>query len=339
MMRARLKQAVIRNTPRLSNLLWGYSPLFLVESLDLEPIAACNLRCAFCQVPGWDRAKTAPPMEMDLFRRIVDPFPNLKHVKLQGMGEPLINSRVPDMVDYLTRRNIRSSVISNGVLLRRDLSERLLEKGLTALTISFDGASKETYERARLRSKFERVCENMTAFAEAKRARGRQGASFGVACLVSEREILEEVPLLVELAADVGADSVHVKSRIKKWRREDGGQDYAFDSVHINERYSETVEVIARAKETAARSGVRFSYSEDDRYTESNPCPWPWFSLYVSTEGKVVPCCAVGIPETWSMGDLTTESIRTLWNSKTYRELRRRIYRRDLPLHCRECYR
>ena len=73
-------------------------------------------------------------------------------------------------------------------------------------------------------------------------------------------------------------------------------------------------------------------------YSSSNPCPWPQTSLYISTEGKVVPCCAIGIPDTWSMGDLKTDRIEDIWNNRAYRELRRRIRQNRILDICKSCY-
>ena len=71
----------------LSKITNYYVPTFLINSIDMEPIAACNLRCGFCQVPGWDRAKTTNPMKLETFMKIINKFSYLKHVKIQGMGE------------------------------------------------------------------------------------------------------------------------------------------------------------------------------------------------------------------------------------------------------------
>jgi len=60
--------------------------------------------------------------------------------------------------------------------------------------------------------------------------------------------------------------------------------------------------------------------------------------MYVTTEGKVVPCCVVAIPETWCMGDITRGTIKDIWNNDRYRELRKKIYQNKLPETCLGCY-
>jgi radical SAM additional 4Fe4S-binding domain len=62
-------------------------------------------------------------------------------------------------------------------------------------------------------------------------------------------------------------------------------------------------------------------------------------SLYVSTEGKIVPCCVLAMPETWCMGDLNEEKLEKIWNNKQYRDLRKKIALNQIPQTCINCYR
>ena len=32
-------------------------PISFITHIDLEPIAACNLKCSFCQVHGWQKSQ------------------------------------------------------------------------------------------------------------------------------------------------------------------------------------------------------------------------------------------------------------------------------------------
>src|SRR4030042_6545842 len=65
--------------------LTGYRiPTDFIQVIDIEPVALCNLECPFCQVPGWERAKSTTPMSIEFFEKILSEFKNLRQIKLQG---------------------------------------------------------------------------------------------------------------------------------------------------------------------------------------------------------------------------------------------------------------
>lgn len=59
-------------------------------------------------------------------------------MKFIGNGEPLINPKTPDMVKIAVDNNLadRYELTTNGSLLTHEISDRLLEAGLTRLLIS-----------------------------------------------------------------------------------------------------------------------------------------------------------------------------------------------------------
>ena len=94
------------------------------------------------------------------------------------------------------------------------------------------------------------------------------------------------------------------------------------------------------AKKNAEERSIKLTIGslDDDGYSHVNPCMWPWTSLYIGTDGKIVPCCAVGVPETWSMGDITAQNINQIWNNDSYLNLRKNLIRGDIPDTCKPCY-
>src|ERR1041385_615058 len=105
-----------------------------------------------------------PPafMPFETFTRLVDQIPTMTELQLQGLGEPMMHPRFFDMVAYASARGIEVSTNSNLTLLTPARAERCVQSGLTWLHISIDGATAETYERIRVRSRFERVVGNLT---------------------------------------------------------------------------------------------------------------------------------------------------------------------------------
>ncbi len=306
-----------------------------IRNIDVEPIARCNLKCPFCQVPGWERADNTHAMDVNQFVEVINQFPRLEHIKLQGMGEPFINKNLPEMIGIASARNIATHVISNGTLLTEKLVSRILESGLTRITFSFDGARQETYESLRVGARYDKVIANMRLLcSEIKRADSKLKTQ--ISCLASTEAVIEEIPALVELASDIGIDELCLRRRVKIWKKSDGVA-FPEDRVEVSgfDRYDQLME---EAKDIAKKRGVGLSTDPRSESAALNPCIWPWKSLYVSVEGKIVPCCVVASPDAWCMGDLTTDSLESIWNSQAYRKLRRQINLNKPPEICKTCY-
>src|SRR6185312_5868300 len=140
--------------------------------IQLEPVGQCNLRCQMCAIQfRRDGTPHGPPafMEWELFVRILEDLPSLKELHLQGLGEPMMHPRFFDMVAHATRAGITVTTNSNLTLLNPVRAERCVSSGLDTVHVSVDGATAETYERIRVRSRLEKVTRNLDLLLEARR--------------------------------------------------------------------------------------------------------------------------------------------------------------------------
>lgn len=78
----------------------------LPRFVQIEPVGLCNLRCRMCPIQFRLDANdgSAALMDYDTFCRLVDRFPQLDQLHLQGLGEPLLHPYFFDMVRYAARR-------------------------------------------------------------------------------------------------------------------------------------------------------------------------------------------------------------------------------------------
>lgn len=311
-------------------------PVTWIRSIDVEPVAKCNLECPFCQVPGWHRATETGTMGIDLFRKIIDQFPNLKHIKLQGMGEPFLNENLTAMIRIAGERNIKTTILTNGTLLDQSLSLDVLESKLTNLYFSFDAATKEIYEKLRVGASFETVVKNIKYICEMKK-NGGYNTGIYIRCLVSNRFILDELTLLVELAADVGVDGLYIANRLKIWETRDSSTyPVKFVAIDSFDNYPVSMH---KAERLANNLGVYLRIEQNNQHKHFYPCAAPWNTLFISVEGNVVPCCNIGSPDAWCMGNLLNNDINNIWNNESYIDLRKAIRLNEIPLFCTACYR
>lgn len=277
-------------------------PLYVV----IESTDRCNLDCVMC--PRSEMNRPLGSMEFDLFRDTIDQVRSAADfVYLHFFGEPLLNERIMDMIDYCGSKGITTAMSTNITLMNDDICLALLRSKLSFLVLSCEGFDGESYSRVRRGVPFGKVLENMESF---KRLRGRLGA--GGPKVVIQTILLPDMPEGYEdrykrFWADYGADNVFVK----------GLFPWAYQSEKVN-RYS----------------------LEGSPYPDrgSNVCTEPWRGLAVYWDGRVVPCCN-DYSGKEVLGDLTRQTVADVWTGARYVDFRKMHAsgnRGDSDL-CRKC--
>ncbi len=117
----------------------------------------CNFKCRYCaQSLGreyLEREYTFPPenMPLEIMKLVVSQaseFPKrFKLVSMMGHGEPLCNTKLPEMVGMVKESGIaeRVDIITNASLLTHEYSDRLLDAGLDVLRVSLQGIDSQAY--------------------------------------------------------------------------------------------------------------------------------------------------------------------------------------------------
>lgn len=138
-------------------ILYQNLPLELPYLLQIFPCYACNFRCQYClhalPVSEHGFISNQKFMEMDVFRRVIDDLADrgqqIKMLRFAGIGEPLLHPQIAEMVAYAVKRNVAQQVdiVTNASLLSPELSDLLLEAGLSTLRVSIEGLSGEAYQK------------------------------------------------------------------------------------------------------------------------------------------------------------------------------------------------
>jgi len=309
---------------------WIRTP-FLPAALDVEPNNTCNFKCPHCQVPYW--SKPAAFLDEERFARILRQAPRLVRIKLQGMGEPLLNKHLVGMLKLGEARGVSMSFFSNASALTGETAAALAGLKDTEITFSLDGATKETFERIRAGGKFEKVIENIARIVAARGAK-REPVISG--WTLATRENLGELAGVVRLAKEIGLDRLTIQTFLSDWGKE-GMKERT--GAHRVDQDSEALAAAVGDAEAAAREiGLDLRISRSDYYSRRRKCVWPWTGAYIAANGDVVPCCVVADSDTAKMGNVFERDFAEIWNSPAYRELRKRIRNHDLPDYCRNCY-
>ena len=132
----------------------------------------CNADCVFCA----RRFLPHKPLDMplDMFKDTVDALPTVRYSILTGWGEPLMNRKLEDAVQYATNKGIGTKVYTNASLLTEKRARGLFEAGLGELVFSIDECTPAAYEALRKNMSFKVVERNVKA-ARVVRDQGRYG--------------------------------------------------------------------------------------------------------------------------------------------------------------------
>ena len=275
-------------------------PLATPLVVQMFPIYACNFTCEYCfhAVPRKERGFVSdwPIMKVDLYKKCIDELARfdepLKVLRFVGMGEPLLHKNIAEMVAYAVSRNValRVELLTNGSLLTRQMSDRLIAAGLSRLVVSLQGISKDKYRRiSKVEIDFENFVANIGYF-----YRQKTGTHVYIKIVDYALDETDTEQKFYEIFGNL-CDSIAIENAVPIMP----GVDYE--------------KVLKTSGGNATQFGLPLSSIQ--------VCPQPFFTMQINPDGKVVPCYQISYPAI--MGDANHQTLQEIWNGDAYRSLRR----------------
>jgi radical SAM protein with 4Fe4S-binding SPASM domain len=266
-------------------------PLATPMLMYLEPTNACNIRCSFCPTSDIPLLKQVGRpmgiMKWELFEKIVADLKEfkqpLKMINFFKDGEPLVNKKYPEMIRVLRDAGVAEKIWSktNGLLLGKEMNERLAESGLDMLGISVIAPNAEGYKKtADVKANYEKLVEDVTDLFHRK---NRPQISVKMTNVGFTQADIDKYYKDFEGISDfITVDNPHGWSRVdlKDWTL--GHKSDTYDGV------PNVPKVV---------------------------CPWTLYQMSVNWNGTVQPC-----NEDWSwvniVGDASKDSLLDIWNGE-----------------------
>jgi len=251
-------------------------------------------------------------MNFKLYRKIIDESKGKVHdVNLFHRGEPLLNKDIIPMIEYAGGRGIKTRIHTNATLMNKELDSKMIKAGLDLISFSFDGYTKEVYERNREGACFEETLGNIIDFLEIKKK------------LKSKKPYTVIQVMLDDKESGSGMAKKQKRDFIKNFK------NLPLDKMvtRVPHNWGGLVEMDKKSenKETIKRK-------------KRASCTFPWYSLTIFFNGKVSPC-----PQDFEgricLGDVNKEKIEEIFNGKAIRKLRK-IFKYgiiDNVTPCRNC--
>lgn len=296
--------------------------LELPASVGIETVNFCNCRCIFCPLfqgtePMLVSKRPPSTMEMSLFEKIIKEIASWgkkpETIYLNMDGEPFLDALVAERLKILKNVGLspQVNIQTNAQFMTERISEALIEAGVGFLTIGFDGASKEVYEKHRVGCDYENVLRNIKSFVH---TRDKKNGSTRVSIQYVRTKLnAHEVAAAYDFFSgilDPSKDSFF-DTISRRW----GGDKSDFKSILLD-------------------SEIQSGYP--------GYCPSLDTQMIILVDGSVAACC-------WDynlsvfdgpLGNVHEESLREVWEGERFMGLRRVIRKGTLeekPGKCLSC--
>lgn len=325
----------------------------LPKFVQIEPVGQCNLKCRMCPIQfRKDGAHGGPAafMHYEVFCRLVDQFPAMEELHLQGLGEPMLHPRFFDMVRYASARGVQVSTNTNLTVCTEARVRDCLESGLRKLYVSLDGATAEIFEQIRLGANFEKMMRNLQRLTTLWRAFPFEGQPMHIGIVVVVMRMnLHQLAAIVGLAHTHGISDVSVQHLCHDFGEETLPEHYRPMRRFVDEQtlLHHDPEHVARhfsaARDAAAALGVTLRLPNITpqpnipRKATYPRCNWPRRGAYISYNGEAMPCCMVATPDRINFGNMAQDGVEAIWNNEAYDAFRARLDGDEPPDICKSC--
>lgn len=296
--------------------LYKVIPRSVPFALGITPSDVCNFKCIYCNQSTEAGIADARVLSWDDFMFLADQIQEMaeagkdriKVIRMIGNGEPLLNKRLPEMVAYIKKNNFadRIEVTTNGSLLSHEMSDGLIEAGLTRLLISVQGTTNEAYQRVcNYDLDYDKFVEQIEYFYNRKKE-----------CNVFIKTV------------DIALDGEEDRDRFFK----------IFCPISDATGVEKIIRACADVDYHEIASG---DLAGETRYgtplTGKLCCDTLFMYMNVHSNGDV-DCCGCKYPPLY-IGNIYKDSLKELWNGKRHREIMIKHLegkRKTLPL-CADC--
>lgn len=316
-MKAELKPNYDSNRKKLADII----PLSHPFTVYIEQTRFCNFKCFYCihstrDIPGGELEQlghSIKHMEFNMYQEIIKQlleFPKgIKRIVFSGLGEPLMNPRLPEMVKVAVDAKIadKVEVITNGVLLTPEVSDKLIEAGITNINISIQGINAAQYkETCGMSIDFDRFVGNLTYLYN-----HRKDTQIYIKIIDATLKSKEDEKIFFEIFGNI-SDRIYIEHLIVMQQQMDDLKGIVDGTKNF---YNEELDVSRKV------------------------CAQSFYFLQIGCDYDTFPCPVPGLSKDLSMGNMKANTLLEIWNGPKRKKLLRTMleFRKDSIPECNNC--
>ena len=287
-------------------------PLAAPFTVYIEQTKYCNFKCFYCihstrdEADGEFRALGHRMQHMDevFFEKIIRelkefPQDGIKRIVFSGLGEPLMNPRLPDYVRMVVEAGIagRVEIITNGLLLTPEKSRALVAAGITNINISVQGLDAAGYEETcGIRIDFEHYLDNLKYLYEHK-----GDVQIYIKAIDATLGTKENEEKFFEIFSPF-ADRIYIEHLVVMQQQMDGLREIVDGTKNF---YGEELDVNRKV------------------------CAQSFYFMQIGCEGDIFPCPVPGLGKNLSMGNAKEHTLTEIWNGSRRRGFLRKMLKKE----------
>lgn len=290
-------------------------PLATPFVVQVFPVYACNFKCSYCifSIPKSKRGFISDKVNMDfnLYRKSAHEmthFPDrIKVLRFVGIGEPLLHKRIVDMIRLSSELKIADTIeiLTNGALLKPELTDALVDAGLNRMVVSIQGTSGEKYrEVSGVDIDFDEFIQNLDYY-----YRNKGDSHIYIKVVDTALDGDEDKQRFYDIYGKV-CDTIAVEHTVP---------------IHHGIEYDK----ILGDDQSVTQFGLPLA--------DVKVCPQPFFTMQINPDGNIVPCYSFEYPEI--VGNCNEEDLFEIWSSRRFNEFRMNMLEgsKEFSPICREC--
>ena len=336
---------------------------FYPSIVTFEITHRCNLRCKTCwlwgtsgKYSGDEESQRIKEMSPEEVTRFIDSVSSFRPYFLITGGEPLLYPNIGEVIQHASSRGLIVGLITNGMSAAVEKIAKVVDAGLSFMTISLDSSDKETHNLIRNNKNSFDNC--LSTLGIVKRLKGEKRFPIVTTNLTISKYNYEHLRGMLELADGAGVD---VLQFTHQWFSDrDTSLDYSvwaeknlsLKSSHMGTFEADTALEVDGAVVYEQLEAIREQAKKYHTYVRVSPdltredtvayyrglspvyrdrCINPWSGALVKPNGDVVPCID------YVIGNVTRTPFKQIWNSERMRLFRKRVQEQKYFPGCTRC--
>lgn len=266
-------------------------PLDTPLSIQIEPSRACNFKCIYCSHFNENEADNKVMLYLNSFKKFVKDAKKLprkfKVLTFAGLGEPLLNKNIFDMVKLSKEIAQSVALVTNGSLLTKQNTDKLIGGGIDTIRISLQGLNaQDYYNTCGCKLDFDKFLSNLDYLYKNKK----------------QCEVILKMPDII------------INDEEKREH---------FHKIFADKCDVLTIQDIVPISDEINYKNIKSDFSTtvyQQKVKKFDVCPQPFYTSIIKADGSVQPCC--NWASVFVIGNIKKDDFSELWNGDEIRKVR-----------------
>ena len=292
----------------------------------------CNLRCKMCEIP----LNMEEELSTEVWKGVIEDaaFIGAQTMVFSG-GEPLIREDLFELIHFSKKNHMNACLTSNGGLINEAIAFKLKKSGVDVVNISIEGP-QDIHDSLRGEGAFKKA---ISALGDLK----KHNIETTIATVISKYNY-RHLNYLVGLAKDNNVTTIRFQPFSAIFMKEHSPKSSFLIEEDTLDDLGAVIENITKAchdNKIATNSigymkEIPFYFRDKDQLTR-NGCSSLWSSAPINVKGEVFPCWVLN-KEKHTIGNISTQRFRKIWNSKKHQKIKEKIIEKGCPGCMMSCY-